>query len=288
MPPDRWLEVTIQTSLDFGLVTSLLFKHGATGVEEKDTELVTYLPPPPDPSAFVEQMRESLLALDDSQELDMTWRWQPHEDWEILWRKGLGPRRITPRLTVIPSWEPVPQEGGHVLVLDPGMAFGTAEHATTRGCLRALDRLVTPGDRLADVGSGSGILAIAAVQLGAEHVLAIEMDSMSCETARENLVRNGTDAQVTVLEAEVHGDRALPEAPFDGIVANLQSHLVQPLLRSLAESLRPDGWLVVSGILTEQAGEVEGAAIDHGFLPEATDVEDGWWTAVFRLPSPGD
>ena len=288
MPPDRWLEVTVRTSLEFGLVTSLLFDLGATGVEERGPDLVTHIPPPPDPDALLQELRSRLEVLDPGDDLDLSWRWQPQEAWEILWRKGLGPRRITPRITVTPSWEPVEQEEGHVLVLDPGMAFGTAEHATTRGCIRALDGLVEPGDRIADVGAGSGILAIAAVHLGAAHVMAVEMDAMSCETARENLVRNGAEGRVTVLEAEVQADGLLPEAPFDGIVANLQSHLLLPLLPAFTRSLLPDAWLVVSGILVEQAAEFGEAATDAGLRSIETDVEDGWWTATYRFRTRDD
>ena len=283
MLPDRWLEVAIRTSLDSGLVASLLLELGATGMEERGSELVTYLPPPPDPEAALEGLRRELRALDRSEEPELTWRWQRQEEWETLWREGLGTRRITPRITVTPSWEPVEARGGeHVIVLDPGMAFGTAEHATTRGCLRALDGLVRPGQRIADVGSGSGILAIAAVHLGAESVLAIEMDAMSCASARDNISRNNVGNRVRIMEAEVKAGGPLPESPFHGIVANLQRHLVLPLLTALYGSLRPGGWLVVSGILTDQAGEVEANATGQGFVLEEADVEEGWWTATFR------
>jgi ribosomal protein L11 methyltransferase len=261
---------------------------GATGVEERGSDLVTHIPPPPDPDALMEKLRASLEILDPGEDPGLSWRWQPQEAWEVLWRKGLGPRRITPRIAVTPSWEPVEQEEGHVLVLDPGMAFGTAEHATTRGCIRALDGLVEEGDRIADVGSGSGILAIAAAHLGAAHVMAIEMDAMSCETARENLARNGAEDRVTMLEAEVQAGGPLPEAPFDGIVANLQRRILLPLLPALTLSLRSGAWLVVSGILTEQAPEVEEAASGAGFLSVETDVEDGWWTATYRFQTRND
>jgi ribosomal protein L11 methyltransferase len=284
MPPDRWLELTVRCPIEPELVSVVLLDLGGSAVEETGGALVTYVPPPPDLDAFLLRAREGLERLSASTQFDLSWRWQPQEDWERLWRRGLGPRQITPRLTVTPSWEAMePGPGEVVLTLDPGMAFGTAEHATTRGCLRMLDKTLEPGVRLADVGSGSGILAIAAVLLGAREVLAMEMDEMSCDTAAENLVRNGVQALVDIRQVRVEGGAALAEAPFDGIVANLQSHLILPLLSAFRMSLNVQGWLILSGILSTERDEVQSAALQEGFLLLEEDEEDGWWTGVFTF-----
>jgi len=289
MPPERWLELTVRfplgsESVFAELVSSVLLGLGGSAVEESEGSLLTYLPPPPELDALLESAHQRLQELSPSAKFDLSWRWQPQKDWEIFWRRGLGPRRITPRLIVVPSWEEVEPEAGEILLtLDPGMAFGTAEHATTRGCLRLLDSKVTAGSRIADVGAGSGILSIAAARFGAREVLALEMDGLACETAIENVCRNGVKDRVKVLQAQVESGALLPDAPFDGIVANLQSHLLLPLLSAFRESLAPGGWIVLSGILVEERNEILSAASAEGFIFLGDDEEDGWWTGVFRL-----
>ncbi len=171
---------------------------------------------------------------------------------------------------------------GEILVtLDPGMAFGTAEHATTRGCLRLMDSRILPGARVVDVGTGSGILAIAAALLGAGEVLALETDEWACQVARENAILNGVEARVRVVQAEVRAEDPLPGGPYDGVVANLQTALLLPLLARFQDSLGTGGWMILSGILgTEQAAVL--AAVRDDLLLEAEDSEDEWWTGVFR------
>lgn len=289
MPPDRWLEVTVASGEDPTLVSSALLDLGASSVQESGGALVTYFPPPSDPEAFLETLRRNLAELSPSLSFKLSWRWQAQEDWEILWRRGLGVRRISPRLLVVPSWETVEPSPGEIpIYLDPGMAFGTAEHATTRGCLRQLDKRVVPGARIADVGAGSGILSIAAAKLGAESVTALELDPMSCETALENLAKNGVEDRVTVLTARVEGRAVLPGAPFHGIVANLQSHLLRPLFSTFRASLSPGGWLIVSGVLDGQQNEIFPQASLEGFVFVEEDQEGDWWTGAFESGSRGD
>jgi len=267
-------------------IAAFLVQLGGTAVEERDGSFVTYLPPPPDLEAFLEKVRRELAEIPLTSDLELTWGWQPHEDWEALWKKGLGPRRITPRLTVAPSWVDYrPGEGEILLTMDPGMAFGTAEHATTRSCLRALTRYLVPGERIADVGSGSGILSIAAVLLGAGTVTALEMDEGSCDAARENLARNGIQKGVRVLNRTAVAGELLPEAPFDGILANIQSGTLLPLLPVFRESLVPRGWFAASGILVEEQHTFLDAATEGGWTLQEAEEEGEWWTGVLSPDS---
>jgi ribosomal protein L11 methyltransferase len=289
MPPDRWLEVTVASGEDPTLVSSALLDLGADSVQESGDILVTYFLPPSDPEAFLELLRRNLAELSPSLSFELSWRWQAQEDWEILWRRGLGVRRISPRLLVVPSWETLEPGPGEIpIYLDPGMAFGTAEHATTRGCLRQLDKRVVAGARIADVGAGSGILSIAAAKLGAESVMALELDPMSCETALENLAKNGVEDRVAVRAARVEGGAVLPGAPFHGIVANLQSHLLLPLFSTFRASLSPGGWLIVSGVLDGQQDEIFPQASLEGFVFVEEDQEGEWWTGAFESDSRED
>jgi ribosomal protein L11 methyltransferase len=287
MPPKQWLELTVRGSGEAGVVSELLLAAGGGAVEERKGCFVTYLPPPSDLHALLEGLQASLRELPSGESFEIGWRWQPHQDWEDLWRRGLGLRRITSRILVAPSWEDVePSEAEILLTIDPGLAFGTAEHATTRSCLRMLDVVVQNGDRIADVGAGSGILSIAAARLGAKEVRAFEMDPMACETAAANIERNGVHGKVMVEEVFVGGGGTLPGAPFDGLVANLQTHLILPLLSVFRASLAPEGWVILSGVFTEEDEKLIPAASRHGLSLERHEKEDGWWTGLFRNLGP--
>jgi len=292
MPPTRWLQLTVRPSeredaASLELIPSLLVELGGLGVEEVDGELITYLPPPEDVEGFLVEARRFLCEGSGSSELAVGWLWQPHEEWEVLWRRGLGPRRITDRITVVPSWESLaPTEGEILLTLDPGMAFGTAEHATTRGCLRLMDRRVSEGSRVADVGAGSGILSIAAALLGAREVLALEMDPLACEVAVENASANGVRERVRVVQEIVFAGGPIRGHPFDGVVANLQSTLLNPLFSTFMKSLDPAGWLIVSGVLQEECEGVLESAMEAGFSMAEEDREGLWWSGAFSPVRP--
>lgn len=285
----RWLALTARTPSARGgeLLAEGLVLLGGGAVEERDDGYITYLPEPPNLPAFLRRARETLLAHAGLAEVDLTWRWQEHEDWAELWKRGLGPRRVTGRLVVTPTWEePDPRPGDVVVRIDPGIAFGTAEHATTRGCLRLLEPLVREGDRILDVGTGSGILAIAAARLGASRVVAVDSDPYACETARENVRTNGVGEVVEVVESTAADDTLGALRRFDGVLANLETPILHPLLEPMSRSARPGGWIILSGIQAAERGAMLQAA---GALGLALDAEDGdgeWWSV--RLRRPGD
>lgn len=287
MTPDRWWIVTVATDApwDAELLPSALLEAGARAVVEEGEGLFTApFEPPVDPEAESRSLSAWLAAETGLQDLVVSWRWQPHEDWEALWRRGIEPRAVSPRLLVAPSWNVPPAEDGRVVVvLDPGMAFGTAEHATTRGCLRLLDGVVGSGQRIADIGSGSGILAVAAALLGAGEVLALESDPWAVEAARANVARNGVEPQVRVEEALVDLPLLATLGSFDGILANIERGIVVPLLPGLVEALRPGGWLILSGVPRGEAHLVEEEARRAGLLPDGQEPEDEWWSGSFRL-----
>lgn len=287
MTPDRWWIVTVATDApwDAEILPSALLEAGARAVVEEGEGVFTApFEPPADPEGEALRLSAWLAAETDLQDLVVTWRWQPHEDWEALWRRGIEPRVVSPRILVAPSWDvPAAADGRVVVVLDPGMAFGTAEHATTRGCLRLLDGVVGTGERLADIGSGSGILAVAAALLGAREVVALESDPWAVEAARANVVRNGVEAQVRVEEALVDLPLLGTLGSFDGILANIERGIVVPLLPGLVDALRPGGWLVLSGIPRTEAHLVQEEARRVGLLPDGQEPEEEWWSGAFRV-----
>src|SRR5690606_30312912 len=301
MVPERWLVLTVTgpAAGDGGALAAWiadeLIALGGTAVEEDGDRLTTYVPAPDDPEAWVRRARERLDANVPGYGLEVTWRWQPNEDWAREWRRGLKPRRVGRRLIVAPSWtRPERGEDDIVVWIDPQMAFGTGEHATTRGVLRLLESAVRPGDRVLDVGTGSGILAIAAAKLGAGVVLGVENDADALLNARENLERNGVADRVLLAEATV--DPSFLEQRsgdgFDLIVANVLSSVLVPLLDSfrgaLAGARRPGrgARLILGGILTSEAATVIEAARRAGFRLEAEDVEEERWSGCFVAEGP--
>jgi ribosomal protein L11 methyltransferase len=287
----RWLEVRARCSAppeERQLLASGLVDLGARGVEERDATFVAWFEEPDDPGAFLTALPQALASETGLSGIRVESRWQAHEDWAENWKRGLGERRLTERVVVRPSWiDPVDVRDGDLeIVLDPGMAFGTAEHGTTRGCIRLLDRVVGAGDRLLDVGAGSGILSIAAVRLGAGHVHAIEGDPLACEALAENVDRNGVGDVVAIEVAFATADSLASSGPVSGIVANIETGLLAPLFAGFARALEAGGWLIVSGILEHEWADVRETLEEEGFAFEALDSDDAWRSGLFRLPAP--
>jgi len=291
MAPDRWLVIEVARPEDddiLGLLVEELLGFAGRGVEERMDTVLAYLPEPSvAPELILAEVVERIASATGGATPEVTVRWQSHEDWEEIWKRGFASRRVTDRIVVAPIWEDrTPGPGEVVLSLEPGMAFGTAEHPTTRGSLRLLDDRVEAGERIADIGAGSGILAIAAALLGADRVIAVEMDSWSCAAARENVERNRVQDRVEIREGAAGPDFLPGEPPFDGIVANIESAILERLLPGFRTGLREGGWLIVSGILEAESLELAAFARECGFALEAVDREGGWWTAAFRAGAP--
>jgi ribosomal protein L11 methyltransferase len=291
MAPRRWLVLSVAAAADDPLRELLaegLLALGGLSVLDEGDRLITYLDPPGDPEEFCRDAGAFLadrLAREESPEL--TWRWQANEDWEREWRRGLRPKKIGPRLVIKPSWaEWNAAPGEEVIDIDPQMAFGTGEHATTRGCLRLLEACLREGDRVLDVGSGSGILSIAAARLGAGEVVAVEYDADANLNARENIVRNDVSDRVHLREALADPELLERLGTFDVVAANILSSVIRPLLSSFRDSLRDGGRLIVSGILDAEHEEVVADARRVGFHLEREEREEEWWSALFLLDGP--
>ncbi len=234
------------------------------------------------------------------------------EDWANAWKAHYPVRRIGTRWVVVPSWLSYdPQPGDLVLELDPGMAFGTGLHPTTQLCLRLLEQYGAPGQRVLDLGCGSGILAIGLAKLGAAVVLAVDNDPIAVAATRENVERNGT-VQVEVLEGSLGGGVELPHwlgtdwgtqeraagagqgpvtlrpsAEFDLIAANILANVHVLLADDLAGALRPGGLLVTSGIIANRAQDVEQAFAAAGLMP-VERLDEGDWVALVHRRGAGD
>lgn len=280
----EWLVVSVPAAGEelSAAVAELLLDLGGRSVHEADGRLETYVAPPADREAWLEEARARLAAVDAAAAHGLAWRLEADRDWSAEWRRGLGARRVGERFVVTPSWiTPETRPGDRVIVIDPEMAFGTGEHATTRAALRLLERVVRPGHDVLDVGTGSAILAIGAALLGAARVLAVEADADAIGNARDNVARNGVAGRVEVVHALVDDAFLAPHpASFDVIVANVLSGVLLPLLPAFHGSARPGGHVILGGILATEADAMRRAATDAGLRILAEDVEEEWWSVL--------
>ncbi len=201
------------------------------------------------------------------------------EAWSTAWRKYYRPTEIGNRLVVVPLWladDYKAKEDGIVIRMDPGMAFGTGTHETTRLCAMLLEKYVRPGDRMLDVGTGSGILAICAAKLGVASGYAYDIDPVAVRVAEENMAENGI-ANVTCGVSDLLRD-VDRSAPYTVCTANIVADIIIRMAPDIGELLAPGAVYITSGIITERAAEVRGVMEDTGYTV-LDEVRDNGWTA---------
>jgi ribosomal protein L11 methyltransferase len=257
-----------------------LFELGASGVEVRDgegTPMPGVVAPPPGRALLVAWFTERSAADDARAAHGGAVAEVPDEDWGEGWKKDFRPLDVG-RVRVRPSWIDEPTPAGKVeVVLDPGMAFGTGSHATTSLCLAALSDVLgaRPGASLLDVGTGSGLLAIAARKLGAGRVAANDNDPVAVQVARENAALNGVALELTLDPVE-----RIP-GTFDVVVANILANVLVELAPPLCAKVAPGGVLLLSGILGPQEDEVRRAQIAQGLEPlQGGDRRQGEWSLL--------
>ena len=196
------------------------------------------------------------------------------QDWGLNWRRFFCPAQVTPNLLILPAWEPMPEAAdGHVIRMDPGPAFGTGQHATTRMCLAAMERIPLRGLRtVLDVGTGSGILAIYGVKLGAERVVAIDNDAEAIRWAGRNIRLNEIVGSIRLSETPVEE----LEERFSLVCANLILGEILRLFPPFSYLVKPGGWLVLSGILRDQVKEISSSLGRNGFQEYETVHREEW------------
>lgn len=200
------------------------------------------------------------------------------EDWANSWKQYFKPLEVGERFLIKPSWETCPSTERKILEIDPGNAFGSGTHETTKLCIALLESAVRPGDKVLDMGCGSGILAIAAMLCGAGDVTAVDIDEAAVITAGENLARNGFTA-FRVVQGNALGDDAFAESLGDGygvILANIVADVLIGLRGWFYRWLSEDGTLIVSGIIGTRAEEVKAALESAGFRVTETRRENDW------------
>jgi len=268
----EWVTVSVWPGARPEAVLTALFEAGAQGVQEIGDAFVTHV----ETQSAADALRDA--ATNASADARVEMRPLPNIDWSEAWKHSINAQTLG-ALTVAPPWLASGLDPARSIIIEPAMAFGTGEHATTRGVIRLMQSVVRAGDHVADLGSGSAVLAIAAAKLGATHVAAIELDPDAIGNAEENVERNGVGDAVKVIE----GDAAslLPlVAPVRVILANIISSVLVELLPSMSMALADDGQMILSGILfSEREGMVRELA-DSGWRVIAEDHEEMWWSAT--------
>jgi ribosomal protein L11 methyltransferase len=267
----NWLSIRVRPGSSSDAALAALFDMGSEGVHEAGADLVTHFPGDADAAAIT----AAVIAADPEAQVVATII--PSVDWAEEWKRGVGAHELG-ALAIVPPWLAEGRDPARTIVIEPQMAFGTGEHQTTRGVVRLLPSVVRPGDRVADLGAGSAVLAIAAAKLGATQVTAIELDHDAIANAEENVARNGVVGVVTVIEGDA--GLLLPlVAPVRVVLANIISSVLTEMLPTIATSLTADGEAVLSGILVEERAAML-ATLDAGGWTLLDEDEEGmWWSA---------
>jgi ribosomal protein L11 methyltransferase len=197
------------------------------------------------------------------------------EEWATAWKKYYNPVKISEKFTIVPTWEtyePVCSDE-KIIELDPGMAFGTGTHPTTVLCIQAIERTVQPDDKVIDVGTGSGVLSIAAAMMDAQEVLALDLDDVAVESAKLNIKLNKVHPRVTVKQNNLLNN---VEGPVNVVVANILAEVIVRFTDDVYRVLENGGTFISSGIISTKKQEVKDALIKSGFMVEETMMMEDW------------
>lgn len=296
----RWLEIKVVVQpQEADDVRSIMARWAGTAVAVEEPASVNgadFAPTECRISAYLREGPE--LAVTRYQLLNALWlvgcsgargaqspveRWTDAEEWYSQWKQFYKPLRVG-RILILPEWEESQPDGDALVVrLGPGQAFGTGLHVTTRQALLALQRLDCRGKRVLDLGTGSGILAIAAARLGAREVLAIDSDARAIKSATANVTGNSVQQAVRLSHGSLIGPGAPPISPaFDFLLANIVATVHCELARPILESVRAGGRIVLAGIVAERAPEVKSAFAALGARQVKRADEEGWTCLTLR------
>ncbi|MBQ9078695.1 MAG: 50S ribosomal protein L11 methyltransferase [Ruminococcus sp.] len=265
------------------------------GLSDCETRITVYLPSNSQGADMLLSIRAMLAELKETDTDGIYGRLEAElssireEDWANNWKQYFKPVKIGEKLVIKPSWEEYENDGSRIILeIDPASSFGTGQHHTTRLCLELLEKSLNSGDRILDMGCGSGILSIGAMLLGAESAVAVDIEQNAAETAMENAVKNNISPEKyetfygNILTDEKLADRI--DAKYDVIAANIVADVLIAMKNHFVRYIKKGGILIVSGIIEERMHEVIGALEGVGFSNPEINVKEGW--AAVKLAAP--
>jgi ribosomal protein L11 methyltransferase len=267
-----WVTVRVLPGAHAEDVAAALFAAGAPSLQELGDALITHV----ETQALADLLVSAARAAHPGVGVETAAL--PDVDWSKEWRRSIKAHRVG-SLTIAPPWLAADLDPARSIVIEPAMAFGTGEHPSTRGVIRLLHSVVQPGDRVADLGAGSAVLAIAAAKLGAASVAAIEIDADAIGNAEENVRRNGVSGIVSVIEGDAATLLTLI-APVRVITANIISSILVEMLPEMALALAPGGRAILAGILSSERDEMLASIEAWSWRVEAEDTEEAWWSVT--------
>lgn len=254
------------------------FRLDPTDYPESDIRILVYF----DETYNIEKQLNAIkqfidgAALVNKEEIEIKADVIDEMDWENEWKKYFHNFKVGRNFFIVPSWEIEDvevQDNDKVIKIDPGMAFGTGDHATTSLCLTFLEDVIKPSDKVIDVGTGSGILSIGAYLLGAKNIKATDIDELSLQVSKENFTLNHCDDEITVMPADLLKDET---EQYDVIVANILAHIIDEMIDDAYRLLNDEGRFIASGIIVERKDDILAHMKKAGFVIDSMLEEDGW------------
>jgi ribosomal protein L11 methyltransferase len=279
----KWAQITITTPQKASeVIANFLFEMESTGVEIRDrppfATLFAYFPMNDLAEERVHKLRQFVDSLVDlgveASQTEISLRSIEDDNWAEQWKSAFPPLRIGKRLLLAPTWVEINPDPSDILLrLDPGMAFGTGQHPTTRLSIELLEAVIKGGEIVADIGAGSGVLAIAAAKFGASRVDAVDVDASVIPIAQRNAALNGVDSMIRLF----HGDglKALSNR-YHVIVANILTKVILPMIPDCPNYLEQGGRLILSGVSISEERQVEAQLEENGFQVVETRREESW------------
>ncbi|MBM3242832.1 50S ribosomal protein L11 methyltransferase [Candidatus Poribacteria bacterium] len=295
----KWTEITITTSYEASeSVSNFLLELGANGVIIDDESsrrpinaalspvtLVTHFPTDDLVGTKIAQINTFLKEIQalglEIKPAQIEIKSINDEKWAESWKSAFPPQEIGRRFIISPGWNKITPAAGKIIIwLDPGMAFGTGYHPTTQLVLSLLEEVISGGESVVDIGTGSGILAIAAVKLGANKVIATDIDQTVIPIAQENTRINGVEGKIAVVEGNAFASLS---GRYDVIVVNILAKVILPIIPDCPKYLNANGLLILSGILEEEMPKIEVAARLNGFHIIKTLTKENWVGVLLGL-----
>lgn len=252
-----WLQANIQCDPESKeAVEYYLFELGSSGLQEEDNEIIAYFEGLKSKAELEQKLNQQFLQLKAQNlfasilniiEIE-------NQNWNENWKDAFKPIQLTDRLTIKPPWLEDPNQSEIVIDINPKMAFGTGTHETTQLCLKFIDKYLKPEDKVLDLGTGSGILSVAAVKYGSQSALGVDVDEACIENAVENSLLNYTNKQTEFKLGDIH---CVPPEKYDFILANINRKVLEDLIPKLPAFMKENTCLIISGILTEEADKIK-------------------------------